>query len=50
MNEEEARKIFQQGSEETKQIVEQMVHLMMDCYQNGFNTCWKLFTGKDFEK
>ncbi|MBP5725405.1 MAG: hypothetical protein J6X18_17735 [Bacteroidales bacterium] len=45
--EEEVRKQFKDGFEEIKPMIEQMSNLMMDCYEKGFKTCWKILTGTE---
>ena len=47
MNEQQIRELFQKGFENLKPSLEAMTNIMMDCYQQGFSTCWKLLTGED---
>lgn len=39
---------MQEGWDQMTPKVADMTNLMMDCYQLGFKTCWKLLTGNDF--
>lgn len=48
MTGQEYRDALDKGFEEIKPKINSMTNLMMDCYQQGFKTCWKLLTGKDF--
>lgn len=47
--EEKARKIMQEGLKQVNPIVVNVTELIMDAYQEGFKTCWKLLTGKDWD-
>ena len=46
--EEKAREIMQEGLKQVNPIVVNVTGLIMDAYQEGFKTCWKLLTGKDW--
>jgi len=48
MNEEEFRKLLQDGFNVIKPKISEMTNLMMDCYQQGFKDCWRVLTGKEF--
>lgn len=48
MNEEELRKLMQNGFNVIRPKIGEMTNLMMDCYQQGFKDCWRVLTGKDF--
>ena len=48
MTEQEVRKQMDEGFAKVQPKVAQMTELMMDCYQQGFKTCWKLLTGQDW--
>lgn len=42
--------ILQSGVEKIKpKVVVNVTELIMDAYQEGFKTCWKLLTGKDYK-
>ena len=47
MTEQEVRKQMEEGFAKIQPNVAQMTELMMDCYQEGFKTCWKLLTGQN---
>lgn len=47
MTEEDVKKIMNEGFEEVKPIVHSMTKELMQAYQIGFNTCWKLLTGRE---
>lgn len=49
MTEEEVRKEMQEGLKKVNPIVAQTTNLIMDAYQEGFKTCWKLLTGQKFK-
>ncbi len=49
ITEEKAREIMQEGLKQVNPIVVNVTELIMDAYQEGFKTCWKLLTGKDYE-
>ena len=48
MTEEDVHRVLREGLAKNQPRVDQMTHLMMDCYEQGFQDCWKLLTGKDF--
>lgn len=50
MNEQQIRELFQKGFDNLKPKIEAMTNTMFDCYTQGFKTCWKLFTGKEFDE
>lgn len=45
--EEKAKETMQEGLKKVNPIVENVTNLIMDAYQEGFKTCWKLLTGED---
>ena len=49
MDEKLVRKVMQEGSEKMRDKVMVMTNLLMDAYQEGFETCFKMFTGQDFD-
>ena len=49
MTEQEVRQKMQEGWAELTPKVADMTNLMMDSYQLGFKTCWKLLTGNEFQ-
>ena len=50
MTEQEVRDKLQEGYKKIHPKVVEMTSIIMDAYQEGFKTCWKLFTGQDFSK
>lgn len=44
-----ARKVMQEGSEKMRSKVVEMTNLLMDAYQEGFKTCFKVLTGEDID-
>ena len=48
MNEEDVRKQMQEGFAKIRPNVVEMTNIIMDAYQEGFKTCFKLLTGKEF--
>ena len=48
MNEERLRKVMQDSFNILKPKIDEMTNLMMDCYQQGFEDCWKALTDKEF--
>ena len=48
MTEQEVIKQMEEGFAKVQPKVVEMTNLMMDCYQEGFKTCWKLLTRNDF--
>ena len=49
MNEEDLRKLFEEGfSQKLKPKIENMTNLMMDCYEQGFQDCWRILTKTEF--
>ena len=48
MTEEDIRKAMQDGLNQVQPIVVNMTHELMDAYQLGFKTCFKLLTGQEF--
>ena len=49
MTEEDVRKAMQEGFDKVKPIVANMTGELMDAYQRGFETCFKLLTGQEIE-
>lgn len=49
MTEEEVREVMRKGFAEITPKVATMTNIIMDAYQKGFETCWKLLTHKDFK-
>ena len=45
ITEADLRKVLDEGLVKNQPRVNQMTHLMMDMYQQGFNDCLKLLTG-----
>ena len=48
MTEQEVRNQLEEGFKLVRPKVEDMTNALMECYQAGFKTCWKLFTGQDY--
>ena len=48
MTEENVRKAMQEGFDKVQPIIVNMTNELMDAYQLGFKTCFKLLTGQDF--
>lgn len=48
MDEQYLKEQMQNGFDAIKPKISDMTNIMMDCYQQGFKTCWRLLTGKDF--
>ena len=48
VNVEALKQLLGTGFDKLKPKIENMTHLMMDCYEQGFKDCWKVLTGKDF--
>lgn len=48
MTEQEVRQKMKEGWDQLTPKVADMTNLMMDSYQLGFKTCWKLLTGNEF--
>lgn len=49
MTQEEIKKKMQEGVAKLTPIVTEVSSLIADAYQEGFKTCWELFTGQKFE-
>jgi hypothetical protein len=50
MNEQQLIELFQKGFDNNlKPLIKTMSETMMKCYEQGFEDCWKLLTGKDFD-
>ena len=47
MTEQDVRKQMEESFVKVRPKVAQMTELMVECYQQGFKTCFKLLTGKD---
>ncbi len=50
MTEEEVKAKMQEGFAKIKPKVAEMTNIIMDAYQEGFNTCWELLTGQKIER
>ena len=48
MTEQEVKKHLEDGFAKVQPKVAEMTELMMDCYQEGFRTCFRLLTGQDW--
>ena len=48
MTEQEVRKQMEEGFSKVQPKVADMTSTLMDCYQEGFRTCWKLLTGQNW--
>ncbi len=49
MTEEDVRKEMQAGFAKIQPKVVDMTNIIMDAYQEGFKTCFKLLTGREYE-
>lgn len=49
MTKEEISKIIYEDFNGMKPKIEDMSNLLMDFYIKGFESCWKLLTGKELE-
>jgi hypothetical protein len=49
MTQEEVRAKMQEGLAKINPKVAEMASIIMDAYQEGFNTCWELLTGQKFK-
>ncbi len=49
MTEEDVRKAMQEGFDKVKPLVANMTRELMDAYQRGFETCFKLLIGQEIE-
>lgn len=49
MTEEEIRTKMQEGFAKIQPKVTEMTSIIMDAYQEGFNTCFELLTGQKFK-
>ena len=49
MTEEEVRTKIQEGLDKIQPKVAEMTNIIMDAYQEGFNTCFELLTGQKFK-
>ena len=49
MKEEELKVKMQEGLAKIKPKVTEMTNIIMDAYQEGFNTCFELLTGQKFK-
>lgn len=47
---EEVRQQLRNGMEKVKPSVVATTQMLMDAYEQGFKTCWKLLTGQDMEE
>lgn len=50
MAEEEVKAKMQEGLAKIRPKVAEMTNIIMDAYQEGFNTCFELLTGQKFEQ
>ena len=48
MSEEDVRKQMQEGFTKIQPKVVEMTNIIIDAYQEGFKTCFKLLTGQEF--
>jgi len=48
MTEEDVRKEMKEGFAKIQPKVVEMTNIIMDAYQEGFKTCFKLLTGQEF--
>ena len=48
MTEQEVKRQLEEGFERIQPKVAGMTNILMDCYQEGFKTCWKLLTGNEW--
>lgn len=48
MTEEDVRKAMREGFDKVQPIIVNVTNELMDAYQLGFKTCFKLLTGQDF--
>lgn len=49
MDKEAVKELMQNGFKEIEPKVADMTNIIMDAYQIGFNTCFKILTGQDFD-
>ena len=49
MTREEVEAKMQEGFDKIQPKVVEMTNIIMDAYQEGFNTCWELLTGQKFK-
>ena len=49
MTEEQIRAKMQEGFTKIHPKVSEMANIIMDAYQEGFNTCFELLTGQKFK-
>ena len=47
MNEEDVKKQMQEGFAKIQPKVVEMTNIIMDAYQEGFKTCFKLLAGQE---
>lgn len=47
---EEVRKQLHEGMAKVQPSVVATTQMLMDAYEEGFKTCWKLLTGQDMEE
>ena len=48
MTQKEVETKMQEGFSKIRPKVTEMTSIIMDAYQEGFNTCWELLTGQKF--
>lgn len=49
MTEEEVKNKIQEGFAKIQPKVREMTNVIIDAYQEGFNTCFELLTGQKFK-
>ena len=49
MTQEEVKAKMQEGFAKIRPKVAEMTNIIMDAYQEGFNTCFELLTGQKWE-
>jgi len=47
---EEVRQQLRDGMEKVHPSVTAITQMLMDAYEQGFKTCWKLLTGQEMEE
>ena len=48
MTQEQVKSKMQEGFAKVRSKIVEMTNLIMDAYQEGFNTCFELLTGQKF--
>ena len=49
MTEEELKHLVENGFSEMRPKIEDMSNILMDFYIKGFQTCWRVLTGKELD-